>query len=426
MLQAHSHTVTRNWLTFLFIALFAASAFAASPTETVLYSFAPGANGSNPYAALILDSSGNLYGTTGEGGNSTKCNLGSGCGTVFMLAPPASGGTTWTQTVLYSFQGPSVSDGSSPQASLVFDSKGNLYGTTASGGKNSDGTIFKLSPPATKGGAWTERVLYSFKGGTDGSNPASALIFDTKGNLYGTTPIGGSSNFGTVFELTPNAAGTVWTESILYTFTGLSVGGKPYAGLVFKGTSLYGTTLDGGAHSQGAVFELTPPVKTGGAWTETVLYSFTGESDGGKPYAGVIFNAAGSLFSTTGSGGSGYGTVFTLAPPKRGSTTWTESVLYTFGGGPDGSYARSGVVFDKTGNLYSTTGVGSGNSGVVFELSPPAKSGGAWTESVLWTFSGGSDGGDSTAGLAISGTTLYGTTSLGGQDGQGTVFEVIP
>jgi uncharacterized repeat protein (TIGR03803 family) len=427
MLQARCKIVSGSLLKLLFLSLLAVSAFGASASETVLYNFSSGAYGSNPYASLILDSSGNLYGTTGEGGNSTQCNLGSGCGTVFMLTAPSSGSTTWTQSVLYSFQGASGNDGSSPQASLVFDSKGNLYGTTASGGKYNYGTVFKLTPPVATGGAWTETVLYSFKGGTDGSNPASALVFtSTDTTLYGTTPLGGASSFGTVFKLSVNAKGTAWAEAILYSFTGLSDGGKPYAGLALKSGSLYGTTLDGGVSSQGAVFKLSPPTTSGGAWTETVLYSFTGQSDGGKPYAGVIFNTAGSLFSTTGSGGSGYGTVFEMTPPKKGSTTWTEKVLYAFTGGTDGSYARSGLVFDASGNLYSTTGVGSANSGVVFELSPPAKSGGAWTESVLWTFSGGSDGGDSTAGVAISGTNIYGTTSLGGQYGQGTVFEVAP
>jgi uncharacterized repeat protein (TIGR03803 family) len=427
MLHASYKSVPSRFVMLLFFSLLAASMLAATATETVLYNFAPGVYGSNPYANLILDSSGNLYGTTGEGGNSTKCSLGSGCGTVFMVAPPSSGGTTWTQSVLYSFQGESGNDGSSPQSALVFDNDGNLYGTTASGGKYNAGTVFKLAPPATTGDAWTETVLYNFKGGTDGSNPASALIFNsTWKTLYGTTPLGGASSFGTVFKLTINAKGTAWTESILYSFTGRSDGGKPYSGLALRSNSLYGTTLDGGVSSQGAVFKLAPPATAGAAWTETVLYSFTGQGDGGKPYAGVIFNTAGDLFSTTGSGGSGYGTVFELTPPKKGSTVWTEKVLYAFGGGPDGSYARSGLVFDTSGNLYSTTGVGSANSGVVFELSPPAKSGGAWTESVLWTFSGGSDGGDSTAGLVIGGTNLYGTTSLGGEYGQGTVFQIVP
>jgi uncharacterized repeat protein (TIGR03803 family) len=404
----------------LFVLAFAAVAVAL-PTEDVLYSFPGGVSGSNPYAGLTLDSDGNLYGTTGGGGNSANCDLGSGCGTVFELAA-----STWTQTVLYSFQGATKNDGSGPQAGLIFDKTGALYGTTASGGAYGYGTVFKLAPPTTPDGTWTETVLHSFKGGTDGTNPASALIFDSSGSLYGTTATGGASSFGVAFKLTPPTTGTAWTEKILYTFTGLADGGKPYSALVFKGANLYGTTLDGGASSQGAVFELVAPPK-GGTWTEKVLYSFTGGTDGGKPYAALILDMFGNLYSTTGLGGkSGYGTVFKLTEPKTGTTTWTESVLFSFSGGASGSYARTGLVFDTAGNLYGVTGVGTTNSGVVFELKVPAKSGGVWTEDELWTFSGGSDGGDSTAGLAISGTTLYGTTSLGGKTGEGTVFEVIP
>jgi len=405
---------------FLLILALAASALATTPVETVLYSFPGGGGGANPYSGLIADSTGALYGTTGEGGSSTQCNLGSGCGTVFMISPPS-----WTPTVLYSFQGVNTGDGSGPQAALVLKS-GALYGTTSSGGTYGYGTVFKLAPPAKTGGAWTETVLYSFKGGTDGSNPASAVIFDGTA-LIGTTPFGGSSNFGTVFELTPpTKKNSPWNESILYNFTGRTDGGKPYSGLVLKSKALYGTTLDGGGPSgQGAVFKLTPPAIVGGAWTETVLYGFTGGSDGGKPYANVVFNAAGDLFGTTGLGGSGYGTVFELTPAKTGGT-YSESVLYTFGGGPDGSYARYGVVLDTKGNLYGTTGVGTGNSGVVFKLSPPAQKGGVWSETVLWTFTGNGDGADTTAGLALSGGVLYGTTSLGGQYSDGTVFSVVP
>ena len=129
------------------------------------------------------------------------------------------------------------------------------------------------------------------------------------------------------------------------------------------------------------------------------------------------------IYSTTGLGGAGgFGTVFKLTAPKTG-TIWTESVLFSFGGGPDGSYARSGLAFDTKGNLYGTTGVGTGNAGVVFELTPP-KTGTVWPEVVLWTFSGGLDGGDATAGLVMVGANLYGTTSLGGQYGKGTIFEV--
>lgn len=408
-------------LVLIGITALATSAFAG--TETVLLNLPGGSNGSNPYASLIADkkTAGVFYGTTGEGGNSTKCNLGSGCGTVFMISSPG-----WTESVLYSFQGPSIGDGSNPQAGLVADAKGNLYGTTASGGAFDSGTVFELTPPAMAGGAWTESVLYSFKGGTDGSNPSSALIFDGT-SLVGTTPAGGASSFGTIFELTPpKKKGTPYTETILYSFTGRSDGGKPYGSVVLKSKVLYGTTLDGGPGSQGAVFELKPPAVAGGVWTESVIYGFTGGADGGKPYAGVIVGKLNVLYGTTGLGGSGYGTVFALTPPKPPSTLWTESVLYKFGNGPDGAYARYGVVADTAGNLYGTTGVGALNSGVVFEMVAPPKKSTVWTESVLWTFSGGNDGGDTTAGLILEGAVLYGTTSLGGQYGLGTVFSVTP
>jgi uncharacterized repeat protein (TIGR03803 family) len=417
MLHKNRATFAANLLVIVFVV--AALATGAVAGETVLYSFPGGGSGVNPYAGLVADSTGALYGTTGQGGNSTGCSLGSGCGTVFMLSPPS-----WTPTVLYSFQGSSVGDGSGPQAGLVFDKKGNLYGTTASGGANGSGTVFELTPPAVAGGNWTEAVLYSFKGGSDGANPASGVIFDLT-TLVGTTPVGGSSNFGTVFQLTPpKKKGLPWTEAILYNFTGRADGGKPYGGLVLKAKALYGTTLDGGPSSQGAVFELAPPAVAGGAWTESIVYGFTGGKDGGKPYAGVIFGKNGVLCGTTGLGGSGYGVVFELTP-KAGSP-WTESVLYTFGGGPDGAYPRYGVVTDTAGKLYGTTGVGATNSGVVFALTPTAKKALPWPESVLWTFTGSSDGGDTTAGVILNGGVLYGTTSLGGLYGKGTVFSVAP
>ncbi|MGA3193452.1 MAG: choice-of-anchor tandem repeat GloVer-containing protein [Terriglobales bacterium] len=402
----------------LLVMLRAVTATAAT-TETVLYNFAGSGSGSNPYGNLVADTTGNLYGTTGGGGASTNCNLGSGCGTVFELTQQSG---VWTQTVLYSFQGASVGDGSGPQSGLVMKS-GAIYGTTASGGANGYGTVFELAPPAKQGGAWTETVLYSFKGGADGSYPSSGVIFDGT-SLVGTTPFGGSSAFGVVFELTPpKKKGSPWTEAILYNFTGRSDGGKPYCALTLKTNSLYGTTLDGGPSGQGAVFELTPPAKAGGAWTYTVLYGFTGGADGGKPYAGVIFIKT-ALYGTTGlGGGSGYGTVFELTPGKTGSP-WAESVLYSFTGGADGSYARYGVVADTKGNLYGTTGVGSTNSGVVFQL-VPAKTV-PWPETVLWSFTGGSDGGNPTAGLLLNGTMLYGTTSTGGEYSEGTVFSVTP
>ncbi|MFZ3263199.1 MAG: choice-of-anchor tandem repeat GloVer-containing protein [Terriglobales bacterium] len=414
----NQRTIVPCVLTIIFLMVGSLTAMAAT-SETVLYSFPGSGSGSNPYANLVADTTGDLYGTTGGGGTSANCNLGSGCGTIFELTQQSG---VWSETVLYSFQGTSAGDGAGPQAGLVLKA-GALYGTTASGGKYGQGTVFELAPPAKQGGAWTETVLYSFAGGTDGSSPASGVIFDGT-SLVGTTPFGGSSNFGTVFELTPpKKKGSPWTEAILYNFTGRADGGKPYSGLVLKAKNLYGTTLDGGPSGQGAVYELVAPAAVGGAWTYGVLYGFTGGTDGGKPYAGVIFGKAGVLYGTTGLGGkSGYGTVFALTP--HSGKPWTESVLYSFEGGPDGSYARYGVVADSKGNLYGTTGVGTGNSGVVFELTTSKTD--PWPETVLWSFTGGSDGGSPTAGLMLNSTLLYGTTSVGGQYSEGTVFSVVP
>jgi uncharacterized repeat protein (TIGR03803 family) len=416
MLQRKRTCAASLLLIFPIVLVLAASAFASN--ETVLYSFPGGASGANSYAGLVADSNGSLYGTTGGGGSSTKCNLGSGCGTVFVLTAPS-----WKETVLYSFQGQTGNDGSGPQAGLIFDSTGALYGTTASGGKLGFGTVFKLTPPAAPGGAWTETILYSFKGAATGANPASGLIFDGTA-LVGTTPYGGKDNFGTVFKLTPTKKAP-WTEAILYNFTGLADGGRPYAGLLLNGKILYGTTLDGGPSSQGAVFQLSPPAGTVKTWTETVIYGFTGGVDGGKPYSDVTLGKTGILYGTTGLGGThGYGTVFELTPGKTGAP-YTESVLYSFSGGTDGAYARYGVIEDAAGNLYGTTGVGASNAGVVFELIAPTGSG-AWKESILWSFTGSADGGDTTAGLLLSEGMLYGTTSLGGQYSDGTVFSAVP
>jgi len=368
-------------------------------TESVLYTFTGGSDGAYPQAALIFDAKGNLYGTAANGGDTSgsNCTATGGCGVVFELSPPSGGAGPWTETVLYTFTG--TPDGSVPFAGLIFDAKGNLYGTTAGGGASGFGTVFELSPPSGGTGSWTETLLYSFSGSSDGDSPVAGLIFDAKGNLYGTTVNGGSA-FGVVFELSPPSGGTNWTESVLYAFKDSADGAYPYAGVIFdaKG-NLYGTTSNGGnmsgpnckvAHGCGVVFELSPPSGGIGAWTETVPYTFTGATDGGYPYAGLIFDSKGNLYGTTAQGGNtsgsncsasdGCGVVFELTPPSGGTGAWTETLPYVFNGGSDGANPYAGLFLDSQGSLYSSTAMGgntsgsncsSGGCGVIFELSTP-------------------------------------------------------
>jgi uncharacterized repeat protein (TIGR03803 family) len=260
---------------------------------TVLHSFAGGSDGSYPDAGLIADSEGNLYGTTTSGGM-TCSGTGNGCGTVYKIS------SSGTESVLYAFQG-SPNDGSFPVAGLVMDGEGNLYGTTVSGGNafcegpegdGGCGTVFKLTP----GGA--ESMLYSFQGGDDGAIPFGTLIMDSEDNLYGTAEFGGANGGGSVFEIAPNGA-----ETTVYSFQegGSGDGIGPLAGLwADEAGDMFGTTVGGGTHDKGTVFELP----AGGG--ETVLYSFVGgKNDGALPYAGVIGDGTGDLFGTTYEGGSG-------------------------------------------------------------------------------------------------------------------------
>jgi uncharacterized repeat protein (TIGR03803 family) len=319
-----------------------------SPVFTLLYSFS-GSDGAEPQAGLIADASGNLFSTTDYGGAN-------GYGTVFELVKGSSG---YTQQVLYSFA--SGNDGAYPEAGLVADAAGNLFGTTYSGGTSGDGTVFEL----VKGSSgYTEQVVYSFSGAPgDGSYPAAGLIADASGNLFGTTYEGGAGDSGTVFELVKGSSG--YTEQVLHSCTGGSDGAAPYAGLIEDASgNLFGTTYDGGASNKGTVFELQ---KGDSGYTEQVLYSFSAGSDGGTPYAGLIEDKAGNLFGTTYIGGAhGYGTVFEL---QKGSGGYTEKVLYSFSSS-DGANPQAGLTVDASGNLYGTTYEGGASGyGTVFELS---------------------------------------------------------
>jgi uncharacterized repeat protein (TIGR03803 family) len=403
------------------------SIVAVAQTEEVIHSFNI-KNGEEPYAGLIFDSSGNLYGTTLSGGG------GDSIGTVFELTPKASGG--WTENILHRFKDNST-DGYNPYAGLVFDSSGNLYGTTSLGGTHNDGVVFELTPKV--GGGWTERILHNFGDNasfTDGEQPLAGLVFDSSGNLYGTTSLGGTYGGGTTFELTPKADGG-WTERILHNFydnVSFTDGFQPNGGLIFDGDgNLYGTTLYGGSGTCsdsgqvvgcGTTFELSP--KADGGWQERILYSFQDNStDGNYPYASLIFDSVGNLFGTTDFGGAhGSGTAFELMPTASGS--WTEQVVYSFGE-PGGTQPRASLVLDAAGNLYGTTSQG---NGTVFELTPAA--GGTWTETTLHTFTGklGHDGSGPFSNLIFdSSDNLYGTTASGGAYGNvnyGTVFEITP
>jgi uncharacterized repeat protein (TIGR03803 family) len=345
---------------------------------------------------------------------------------------------TWAASkyrTLHVFRG--SHDGADPASGLVFDTAGNLYGTTGDGGGNGDGTIFELRP--NQSGGWTESRLYSFKGGRNGRSPHGGVIFDQAGNLYGATILGGATNSGTVFKLTPKQDGS-WTKTLIYDFKGGQNGQNPMAGLVFDDLgNLYGTTLSS-VPNHGTVFKLAP--NADGSWTESVLYSFCSREecvDGSAPFAGLIRDEAGNLYGTTAGGGAhGDGTVFKITANSAGS--WEESVLYSFcvrKACEDGSLPQATLTFDQTGNLYGTTTDGGDSRcqqgcGVVFELTP--SSDGTWKESVLHRFTGGKGGAfPFSSGVIFDASgNLYGTTAGGGNlndcegGGCGVVFRLTP
>ena len=405
------------------------STTAASKYE-VLYKFRGGADGELPAAGLIFDPAGNLLGTTSGGGANNA-------GTVFELTLNADG--SWTKSVLYNFAG--GTDGASPGAGLIFDPEGNLYGTTFSGGRAYQGTVFELTPKP--GGNWEESILYSFCSLSrcrDGSGPVAGLIRDQSGNLYGTTYSNEADGYGVVFQLTQNSDGS-WKENVLHQFTGGKDGREPYSGLIFDPSgNLYGTTLSGGNLSYcdgngcGVAFQLTP--NADGSWKESVLHRFTSGKDGSEPRSDLIFDVSGNLYGTTLSGGNpsycngnGCGVVFRLTPNPDGS--WKESVLHRFTGGKEGNELLASLTFDRAGNLYSTTGLGGNPSscggigcGVVFTLSPDSN--GRWREIVQHRFLG-HPGAYPFAGVTLDATgNLYGTTLGDGVTTFGSVFQITP
>jgi uncharacterized repeat protein (TIGR03803 family) len=390
--------------------------------------------------AVIMDASGNLYGTTMLGGayNNHICAFGGdgfeGCGTVYELSPTPEGG--WLETVLYEFT--DGKDGDFPTGSLIIDTAGNLYGT-ANGGQGTCyssnnpvidgcGVVFELSPGAN--GTWTEKTLYSFTGGADGGAPANTLSLDQSGNLYGATLMGGNNSLcsspwqspgcGVVFEISPKAGN--WSESVLYAFKGESDGTSPTSGVVIDAEgNLYGEAAGGTLN--GVVYELSPTSE--GNWTETVLNDFSTES---SPFGGLTFDAAGNLYGATYYGAS---EVFELSPAAGG--IWSYSVVHAFTGIWDGSAAFP-VVLDSAGNVYGTTVYGGGNCGmwsgsvssgcgVAYEVS---KTDGKWKETVLYDNHSGAGMGPSGGVVEDAFGNFYGTTSAGGDYAWGTIYETSP
>ncbi|MGH9493455.1 MAG: choice-of-anchor tandem repeat GloVer-containing protein [Candidatus Sulfotelmatobacter sp.] len=361
----------------------ATSSWAFSQREAVLHRFAGTGDGVNPFAGVVRDAKGNLYGVTIIGGAY-------GFGAVYQVTPAG------VESVLYSFMG--GSDGGYPDSNLVLDSAGNLYGTTQFN------NVFKLTPSGTLS------VLHAFMG-PDGSAPYGTLIRDAHDNLYGTTQSGGAYNAGTVFEIASTGK-----ETVLYSFTGGADGGYPFnGGLLLAGTTLYGTTAGGGT-GYGVVYKVTLKA------TESVVYTFLGGTDGDSPEGNLVRDKNGNLFGNTFRGGaSDSGTVFQITPAG------TETILHSFGRDGTGGYGPyGGLVADASGNLYGATTYG-GNScgcGTVYKLTPSGK------ETLLYAFKGGADGDDPAGALILDAKgNLYGATYYGGvvgSVGNGVVFKVFP
>jgi uncharacterized repeat protein (TIGR03803 family) len=383
----------------------------------VLHTFVDKSDGYGPGGGLTFNAKGDLFGTASFGRETASAD-----GTVFELTPNASSGFTFR--TIHGFS-QANGDGGNPSSAVVFDSQGNLYGTTPNGGAGC-GIVYELSPPTAAGEEWTETILYEFRGGgigqpsNDGCNPSGRLIFDKAGDLFGGTFNGGgglnnlfcSNGCGTTYKL--HLANGKWRETILHRFTGEGTpdGENPAGSLAFdKAGNLWGATAFGGAGNSstcgdpnggvgmcGSVFELTP--NADGTWTESTLYSFVDASTGWNPFSGVILDQAGDLVGTTENGGSALqGTVFAVTPEAGGQAT--ERLIHEFSGETDGTFPQSGLTADAAGNLYGVvTGGGGaafvckensgGGCGIVYKLTPGSD--GAWTETILYTFLGGADG----------------------------------
>lgn len=393
--------------TTLLATLLATTAWAANNTK-LIYSFAGGADGEYTDTELVRDSAGNLYGTSVQGGLYAS-------GTVFQVTPAG------VHTVLYNFTG--GTDGGEPYKGVTVGPDGSLYGTTVTGGGGSCeggcGVVFKVTNAA---GTWTQTVVHAFLG-SDGSGPGSPVAFDRHGNMYGTTPTGGTTyGLGVVYQLEPNSTG--WSFHVIHEFTGGAdgAGGSASRPLLDTAGRLYGVCTTGGANGLGIVYTLGRPR---GQWEFTTIYAFKDSPDGGEPYGGLVFDRFGNLYgSTYYAGTNDAGIVYELTHAQG---TWTEQVLYSFTGGADGGSPISSLVMDAAGNLYGTTSAGGSAScgcGVIFKVSHGAT---GWTESVAYSFLGVPKPGFAYNGMVADGKgSFYGATVHGGTGNDGAIYKFTP
>ena len=416
----------------LAIAVFMALAAHAQTLNTI-YTFSHGDSGYLPGAGVTIGPNGALYGTTEHGGP-----LGSGV--VYELVPPASPGGAWAEVLLHSF---TQQDGSEYSGTgVAFGPHGALYGVTSAGSAN-QGVTFQLRPPTVGNTNWREVILHAFTGASgDGGRPSSTPVIGPKGVIYGAAENGGQNSEGVIYSLTPTGtAGTAWNEKILHTFDYFAGDGSQPSGTLAldAGGTIYGTTLGGGLSGFGAAFSLSPPSAAGGAWTETVIYRFGSQTgDVGQPN-GLVLGPNGVLYGSTSAFPShppcsgNCGTVFQLSPPSTPGGPWTETVLHTFDTAVtgDGYPPISTPVIGPNGVLYGAAYEGGAlGPGAIFQLTPPSSPGGTWTESILYSFTAGTQGAGPNGVTLGSDGNLYGTTyqggvSPGGAKNQGTVFQLV-